>query len=433
MGKIVISYKKVTKVLLLIAYYAILTAAYVFWLSPEYRYQGFVTSFSLECGIIGALTMLFTSFFVAALIERDGVSDTILALVIMLYFYPQIVLYSVGLNNGEYFLYVVLYLLGLLLANRFCPIIEKKVHLMEYANLFEIVIVLLGLSMVLISGVFAGFRISFNLSDYYEYRFEVREMALPSILRYVLNWARTLLPIGLIYALVKKNKWLIAFTTVAQILCFSFDGKKSALFMFFLTFVVAFIFKSSYRKRMPVFMCLIGGSVFLESSLRAGKSFIGKHILRRMMFVPPYLGWAFFDFFSKNELDYLKSSILRRFGFRSSYSEPIPRLIGRLYNLGSTSNAINANTGLCGDAFANFGWYSLLIYPILDVIVFKILGKYTEGLDERLQIIISLTVSYVFLSGSFFSVLLTNGILLLIFLLIFVPKKDLLSQNSQKR
>lgn len=433
MGKVIITSEKLKNILWLVAYYIILSLIYVFWLSPVYSYQGFILSNSTGCLFFGLLIMVVTSFCTASLIERDGISDTILTLVILLYFFPQIVLYSFGLNATKYFLFVTLYMFGLLLANRFFPIVKNKVQLRERANLFELVLVILGLSMVLISGAFAGFRISFNLSDYYEYRFEVREMAMPGIIKYVLNWARALLPIGLTYALVKKKKWLVIFTTVAQILCFSFDGKKSALFMFFLAFVVSFVFKSSYRRKMPLFMCLLGGSVFLESALRAGESFIGKHILRRMMFVPPYLGWAYFDFFSKNELDYLKSSILRWIGFKSSYSEAIPRLIGRMYYLSSSSGAVNANTGLCGDAFSNFGWWSLLFYPIMNILIFKIIGKYAEGLDERLQIIISLTVAYTFLSGSFFSVLLTNGILLLILLLILLPKSDLLSENSQSR
>ena len=433
MGRVVITSEKAKNVLWLIAYYIIISMVYIFWLSPAYSYQGFQLSMSAGCLLFGSLIMLIASFCVATLIERDGISDTILTLVVLLYFYPQMVLYSFGLNDTKYFLYVIFYMFSLLLVNRYFPVSPNKVQIKERANLFEVVLVILGLSMILISGTFAGFRISFDLSDYYEYRFEVREMAMPTIIKYVLNWARTLLPIGFTYALVKRKKRLILFTAIAQVLCFSFDGKKSALFMFILAFVVSLIFRSSYRKKMPFFMSILGLLVFLESAVRAGESFVGKHILRRMMFVPPYLGWAYFDFFSTNELDYLKSSILRWVGFKSTYSESIPRLIGRMYYLSSSSGAVNANTGLCGDAFSNFGWWSLLFYPLMNILIFKIIGKYSAGLDERLQIIISLTVAYTFLSGSFFSVLLTNGILLLVVLLILLPKQELLSQNSQGR
>ena len=58
----------------------------------------------------------------------------------------------------------------------------------------------------------------------------------------------------------------------------------------------------------------------------------------------------------------------------------------------------------------------------MNVVIFKIIDKYSEGVDERLKIIISLTIAYSFLSGSFFSVLLTNGVLLIILLLMLLPK-----------
>ncbi len=59
------------------------------------------------------------------------------------------------------------------------------------------------------------------------------------------------------------------------------------------------------------------------------------------------------------------------------------------------------------------------------VIVLKVLEKYMKDLDERLQVTICLLVAYAFMNGSFFTVLMTNGVLIIIVLLIFIPRKDL--------
>ena len=422
MNNKIVSSRKGKTTFALIGYYLILCMVYAFWLSPTYSYQGFSLSASINTFTIGLVTAITFSFFVSAVLERGNMSDNTLSFLMLLYFYPQIVLYAFDLNDNLYFLYVTLYCTFLIIINNNLHFQKSKFRHEERLNLFEVIIVLLGLAMVMISGAYSGFRVSFDLSDFYEYRFEVRELSMPTILKYILNWARTILPIGLTYALISKRKLLVIFTMVAQVLCFSFDGKKSALFMFVLAFAVAYLYKPEHMKKIPAMMCLLCGLVFVEKILRDGDSFVGKHIIRRMMFVPPYLGWAYYDYFSHNELDLLRSSILRWVGFKSPYEEQIPRLIGRLYYTSSSTGAVNANTGLCGDAFSNFGWYSLLVYPLMNVVIFKIIDKYSEGVDERLKIIISLTIAYSFLSGSFFSVLLTNGVLLIILLLMLLPK-----------
>ena len=404
-----------------VLYFWGLVLVYCLWVSPNYKYAGYVFRFSLECFIFALIASVIVAYFTAGQFSTSKVCDNIIGLISILYFFPQMVLCAFCLNDIRYFCFVMLYWALLVFWNKYLPIKTTKIVVKERKLLFEIIIVGLSLMMVAISGLFSGFRISFDLSEYYEYRFQIREVAMPSILRYVLNWARTLLPLGMIYAMITKRKWMAVVMVVSQILCFSFDGKKSALFMMFLTIVVFYFYKDRFRDKMPLYV--FGMSIFtlIESALRSGASFVGKHIIRRMLFVPSYLGWAYFDYFQTHTYDYLRGSILRWFGLKSIYTESIPRIIGSLYTTSSVSG-VNANTGLCGDAFSNFGWISLAIYPLLDLVIFRIIGKYSDEFDYRVKIIISLIVAYTFLSGSFFTLLLTNGILLMIILTIVMPK-----------
>lgn len=419
----IIRINKEKRILGLLIYYILLCIIYDKWIAVKYSNTGFSSNFSLSCFLISWFVIIVASYVTVMFIERDKISDIIVAFLLILYLFPQSVLFAYSLNNYSFYMFVVLYFFILCILNWKMKLGKKRLRIKERGNLFETIIVVLGLLMILISGVYSGFRLSFNMSDYYEYRFEVRELAMPTIFRYVLNWARMLIPIGFTYSFIKKKRVLVAFTCVAQMLCFSFDGKKSGLFMFALALLIAVFYKHVYKKHIPGLMSLITASALVETIFRDGESFIGKNIIRRMMFVPSYLGWAYYDYFSQHEFDYLKSSILRWFGFKSQYGEGIPRIIGGLYYITSSGSA-NANTGLCGDAFSNFGWASVLFYPIAIILVLKLLDKYMDGIDERIQLIVSISVAYTFINGSFFSVLLTNGILLMIVLFIVMPREN---------
>ena len=414
------------KIIIPMLYYFALSASYVYWVSPHFQNAGFTVSFSLECSIVGFFVALIVSAVTSKLVERGKVSDIIVTFLIILYFYPQIVLFSFCFHDYVFFLYVNLYLSIVVIFNYFTLIKSRSIYIKERLSLFISVMVILSVFMIVISGAFTGFRISFNLDDYYEYRFAVRELSMPDFVKYLFNWAKTILPIGLVFAIINKKWWLVILTSVSEMLCFSFDGKKSSMFMFFLAFVIAFLYKKNHFKKIQLYMLFVNLFLFIEQFLRDGESFVGKNIIRRLMFIPAYLGWAFYDFFQKNELDYFRSSFLRRFGFVSPYSEGIPRIIGRIYNVTLSSiGAVNANTGLCGDAYSNLGWLGLLFFPFVIVIICKLFERYLVDLDPKLQIIISLTVAYAFLSGAFFTVLLTNGILVLMLLLIIIPRTSL--------
>ncbi len=403
-------------------FYVMLGTVYVHWISPIYAYTGFqIKSANYVMGVISFVTVVIMSAINALLIERGEVGDNIILLISLLYFFPQSVLYVFCIQNTKYYLFSFVYCLMIYLFDYLISKNNVKKLLNEKANIFEVLMLFLGVSMIAISGSLSGFRISFNMSDYYEFRFAVRELSMPSVLKYILNWARALLPIGLTYGIINKKKIFTLFIAVSLILCFSFDGKKSALFMFILAIITGLFFDGKYIKKMPIFMVVLCCITLIESKIRNGQSFLGKHIIRRMMFIPPYIGGNYYDYFQTHEYDYLRGSILRWFGLKTPYPETIPRLIGRVYSL-SSANAENANTGLCGDAFANFGWLSLAFYPLMFVWVIKIISNLSEKLDMRLKFIISITVAYSFLSGSFFSVLLTNGILILIILLITIPE-----------
>ena len=142
--------------------------------------------------------------------------------------------------------------------------------------------------------------------------------------------------------------------------------------------------------------------------------------INRVLFIPTQLHIAFYDFFQENELLYFRQGILRWFGFDSPYSIPIEFLIG---GQSSGNYEIRANNGLFTDAYMNMGDMGALVFPFILVFIIKLLDAAAKGLDARLMFLpVYVTVSAL-LSTTFSTALLNNGLVLLMFFLLSLPKK----------
>ena len=285
---------------------------------------------------------------------------------------------------------------------------RKFVH----PRLFSIIIILCALIITILSGIYTGFRISLSLDEFYEYRAAAREYAVPTVLRYLFSWAIIGLNIGLSYCIINKKKLLTILVVLANLFAFSYNGKKSVLFILLVIIYVSLFYKDKQLKKIPYAFLGLTVLGYIEMICRSGESFIAKHFIRRLLFVPPFLGTLYYDFFSTHELDFLRASVLRRIGFDSPYGS-IPRFMGEVYFKNVGILAMNANTGLCGDAFSNFGFWSLLIAPLVIVITFKILELCAKNLNNKIKMVASIWISYTFVSGSYFTLLLTNGVIFL--------------------
>ncbi len=402
-------------------YYFFISIVFIIWISRYYGYSGFPLSFSYSCQGVSFVVILLTSFQTERLLNRWNVSDSVVAFLNILYLFPACSLFALSNNDFYYFSFVFVYFFFLNVLNEAIQFPGHDIVIINKANLFDLSLILLGVSMIVISGVYTGFRISFDLSEVYEYRMQAREYAMPALLQYVFSWTIYLLPIGLLSFLVRKKMILSFFLGFCQILCFSFNGKKSVLFSLCLVLLIYFFYGEKDKSKIPYVFCGFSLISLLEAFIREGDAFLAKVFVRRMMYIPANLGYIYYDFFQNNELDYLRSTVLRHLNFVSPYSESIPRIIGRIHFRAAETNA---NTGLCGDAFANFGWLGAVIYPLLIVLLVKIMEKYLQNIGYKVRILVVFLLSYMFISGSFFKLFLTNGILVLLILLMIYPASN---------
>ena len=434
MPQLILKKREWVYLLTILIYRLLLDAIYIIYINPRYEYYHFTYNPDMLC-IAASIVLLWVIVRnVPILIRRGSVSDIILVFLILMYYVPYTSLFALSYHSIPYTFFVVTYFVFLVIFDLSVSLRKFKFRILHKGfgdtKLFVVMVIILGFLMIVISGVYTGFRISFNLSEYYEYRAAARENSLPEIVRYLFNWSSLGLTIGLAYSLTKNRIALSVFIVICKVLAFSYNGKKSVLFMLFLTIAISLFYRQVYLKLVPIalpFMCLAS---LTEMVLRSGKSFIAQHFIRRMIYVPPMMGTLYYDYFSKHELDFLRSSVLRRLGFVSPYVH-IPRFIGRIY-FNNDLLAMNANTGLCGDAYANFGQISLLFVPFIIVLTFKIIEKCTSNNDYRINMVVAFSIAYSFVSGAYFTLLLTNGVIFICFLLAFLnPSKeyDEISEN----
>jgi len=283
------------------------------------------------------------------------------------------------------------------------------------------------LTIIYISWKFTGFRLHLSLQDQdiNDIRLEARKWNMPTILAYLLGAANNLLPLFFVYFLFRKKKLFAIITGIFIILNFSIEGHKTIIFNLFICLLGYWLYN---EKRITLFswgFSLIPFFALLQYIV-TGKYNILDILVRRVLYVPAYLNYHYYDFFSTHDFDYFRQSFLRHFGFVSPYKNPIPRLIGELYFKDPTANA---NNGLFSDAWLNFGIVGVLVFPFILVILFKIMDSASREVNAKLLIFPVVITVFTLISGTLTSGLLTNGILILIVCLLALPKNKLLKHS----
>ncbi len=393
---------------------------YIVIISPVYGYSGFLLNFFLYKYIVSWIVTLVMIPFVVNLYNNSSVSSIIILLINMIYFIPGCTLYSLSGLPDLYFIFFVLYWILLMIWQYLIPYVHFKLLSERVSKqVFYLVILVIAVGSVLISGLYNGFQINLRLDNVYELR-RIREyMDLPSFVGYFQPLASTVLPLALVYFLSKKRYVVSFLVIIIQILLFSFGGMKSYLFLIPVAILGYYFFR---EKRISWFtwgLIVLNIMALFEYVLR-NSHLISGYIQRRTMFVTNLLSFRYYECFSSNTPDYLFQSVLRRFGFISQYNIPIPRLMGLEYY---GNIATNANNGMIGDAFCNFAWFGLIVFPFLIVFALRFMDACAHGLNRRLLITVFVWYAIAFVNSSYFTVMLTHGFLFMCFILYIMPRE----------
>jgi len=138
----------------------------------------------------------------------------------------------------------------------------------------------------------------------------------------------------------------------------------------------------------------------------------------RMTALPGLLTGYYYEFFSTHPQAHLGHSIFKSFVAYPYAAEP-PYLIGALY-FHSASNDANAN--LWADAYANFGYTGILSFTLLLAILLWLYDSLAASpRDLRVAVLAIGLPAFALANGGLLTSLLTNGVLLAMLLVYFMP------------
>lgn len=258
------------------------------------------------------------------------------------------------------------------------------------------------------SAVYGEMRLFINLNDVYTYRLADNSMG--SFWAYILAWNTNIfIPFFLGLHYIQKHYALFAIDALLLLFSYGIYGNKSMLFSIVLVAGLIILYKMGSLKYTDT---MIGVFIVLYLCLTLCTSNLMFIALGDRIIDGPAAGhYNYYDFFSdpNHPFLYFRDSILRFFA-DSPYAESVTRIIGSSpkYYSGAYNNM---NNGLFSVAFAEFGYFGVLLQPVLIVVLFYCNLKIIHRYDDLIQYILIVLYALYLLSTSCTSWLLTGGLI----------------------
>lgn len=407
------------------------------YISIRYAYPEFFPyyanrSFSINIGsdrvVIGIILLVFIWVCVqkeyCLFYEKKRISSAISFFLNYLYFIPGTFMNMFYDREIEYAIVYSLYCVSF---NLFCIWIgiwriKDNHHLFNKRDTNNICVAL-AVIMLFSSLWLSGFKINIlnilNSSDVYQTRLENNVTEKHYLLWYFIIFGASIIPTWLVIALRKRQYIIAGLYTLTVFAMYSVSNNRQYLFTLAFAFLIYF-FRDNKRLLLFIFLAMWGIPV---AEWIIGKEYIFADILRRFALVPNVDARFHVLFFMDNEPDFLRQALnlyTNRMGWVSPYPQKIATMIGWQY----FNTSINANTGLVGGNFANYGYFSVIIGPMLYAISFRILDRVFHNV-KYVDIILATAVVVAFSATNYENwielLIMPSWILFYYISLLFIP------------
>lgn len=432
--------KKIIKcIVLYLAYIFLLCYCFDKYLIDAYGYYGFKNEATTMSILIGIL--LLSMMFVFILKQKtDRYSKLVVYVLILVNFIPSIITYIfMPISNKYIFLQMAYWLMMILFVNFFNKIYLKTEETTRQKSMIGMY-TLVAIEFFIVGIVlfrYTGFNLNFN--NVYDLRNNYFNSSVPLVFAYLFAAFKVINPLLFIYLFNNKKKVAYIFSALIQLMAFLADGSKSTLFSIVIAYgIVKFLknkkdidlFKNSDIKYYILYgLVAVNALGFFEFNLFKSAN-IYNYFIRRLFFVPALLNQYYFDFFTNYPIDLFRQSFMGKIGFSSPYENQIQKIISSVY---FNTPEMLANNGLFSDAFMNLGTLGIFVMPIIICLLLRWLDYCSEGINPFYLLTIMVNVSYIFISSSFFTVLLTHGFILLCLIMKFViPREKKMGEKNEE-
>ncbi len=392
----------------------ILEIAYTNFVATAFEYEGFIYKLDifkyLESWLIFVILLYFSPFVL------KKASDYLVVYMLFAFVVPLLVYYALS-NADRVHLYLVLTSVVFVYLFRSGRLLRVPYFRFGIKLVYGLLVI--GSATVTAWMIASGGLKFFNLdlTRVYDFRREVGDVINQGLMAYLNVWATKVFgPVLLALSLWRKN-YIIAFLVfLLHVLWFAISSHKSVLFYpFLVTFLWMWFSRSRALSLIPAGMSFVvlGGYlsyIFIEDIL------FGSLFIRRVFFVPSYLTFVYYEFFSKNDFVYWSNSILSNF-IRYPYDLNTAVLIGDYLDTESHANNSFLSTG-----YMHAGFFGVIIYGILVGLLFRLIDSLAaRGIPVWVAVAsIIVPAQSLIISADLPTALLTHGIgasLVVLFLL----------------
>ena len=296
-------------------------------------------------------------------------SDFFMNILLFLYIAPLLIFYGLADQQRSY-LYIVL--MGYVIID----IIKKRklfyFPFFKYGASIVFFLLICGATLTTIFYVLSlkTLYLNLNFNEIYKFRELSREIIDFGVMGYLNTWAfKVFGPFLLTLALYKKQYlWVIAITLLF-IFWFAVNNHKIVLLIpAVIIFFFLFFSKFKFLSIVPLLLIIII-SICLLSYYIIDDLWLSSLFIRRALFVPSFLTFVYYEFFSTYGFIYWSDSILSRFIDYPYHLNP-PKLIGSY--LGDEAHA---NNSFLSTGYMHLGALGIIVYSVLVGFLFKIIDS----------------------------------------------------------
>lgn len=354
----------------LLFYRIVLDFVYVQYVSPKYSYyMGLTTTNNISNIVISYFLMLIIIFFMPS--DVKFLANVLLNVQLVIMLVPILTLYAFSDKS-------IIFTIAVSIAHILQCMIVKIYHFCKHTKIiiwqtqskiwmygFLTTILLLAFGYTFYRYGVASLQ-ALDITSVYEIRANVG-YGFP--FSYIVPWALKVICLFILIGALEKKQYMVTIViSLIQLYFYLIYANKSTLFAWILALGCYVLVKKTDIIKMMIWglsaLAICCSLVYTVS----GNIMPLSYLMRRVLFVPARIKFAYYEFFSQNSfLHFADNSIGHLLGISSPYKQQAPKIIAE-YLLVPDSYC---NTGYWGDAYANFGWLGLTLFSI--IIIFLIL------------------------------------------------------------
>lgn len=411
----------------LLVYKITIEVVYIYSISPIYSYMYLTTDLNIN-KLILSIVYLFTIIY----FQPKNKSKPSTYLFLILEFFIIIPMFSYyWLNNMDstytFYLAISSLLITLILKTKLKPFIFKNRAAVLTLNIIFVLYVMTTIYLIVYRGGI-DFR-AFSFDSVYELRSEYN---LSGVTSYLANWStKVFCPFYLGYFYLKRNYKGIAFVSLLQLLMYLSFGNKAFLFSLGIILLnLLLVRRGKYVIEMSLAMSGINLLAWGFNKFNISDA-LQRAVPYRLIFIPSQIQYYYYDFFiGQPKLWFSETFIGKIFSVENNLGRNVSLIIGDLhYRAGA---GVNANTGIFADAYANGGFYMMILISIFFALVLALVDASTTRIPIYLVVGALSYIMFVINDAPLLTTLITGGMLLMIFMLIIL-NSSIKAENGDVR